>query len=252
MLFRRHHDVAANLLKGTLRVRRFQKSCGPGIVECTVRRVSTRILVDVDEHLLLQRQHSQDSDLRTLRTFVRAVANNIMRAARKPRHNLGILLAADDTIRELNKAYRGCDRPTDVLSFSTGASPSRNSSDCAPRLMAATLHNDLGDLVLGIPYITRQAENGNMRGRLPVLICHGIAHLLGYTHCEEQLAALRSATVEEDQSMLAAEQYLIQEAFHNVGRPFQWHCCGPNVVGVVGPGFCSTCSKFLAHPALGE
>ena len=54
--------------------------------------------------------------------FVGAVAANLMRAAGPhwESHDLGILLASDETTAALNLEYRGRDQPTDVLSFATG------------------------------------------------------------------------------------------------------------------------------------
>jgi hypothetical protein len=61
-------------------------------------------------------------------------------AGSQQRHQraLGVLLAADETVAALNARYRGRDRPTDVLSFSTAG--------VEPWLE----RRDLGDVVLGV------------------------------------------------------------------------------------------------------
>lgn len=68
----------------------------------------------------------------------------------------------------LNRRWRGKDRPTDVLAF--------------PAESAAA--GFLGDIVISIPYATRQARRrGESRVReVDRLLLHGYLHLLGYDH----------------------------------------------------------------------
>lgn len=77
------------------------------------------------------------------------------------------LLLTDNTeIHELNRVYRGKDRPTDVLSFG--------------------LEDDvnLGQLVISVERAEEQAkEVGNtFEEELRFLFAHGTMHLLGYDH----------------------------------------------------------------------
>lgn len=79
----------------------------------------------------------------------------------------------DSEIHQLNREYRGVDRPTDVLSFSQqeGGFPS-----VAPDL--------LGDVVISVDAAKKQAgEQGHsLEEELFILLAHGILHLLGYDH----------------------------------------------------------------------
>ena len=86
---------------------------------------------------------------------------------------LSILLCDDASIRELNREYRGKDKPTDVLAFPMweGAEPSPN-------------RELLGDVVISIPTATRQAAERDrpIIAEVTFLLAHGILHLVGYDH----------------------------------------------------------------------
>ncbi|MDQ7082921.1 MAG: rRNA maturation RNase YbeY [Aquificota bacterium] len=72
-------------------------------------------------------------------------------------------------MRELNREYRGKDRPTDVLSFPDGTS-------IAGKVL-------LGDVVISVDTAKRQAQNlGHSLGEVERLLVHGVIHLLGYDH----------------------------------------------------------------------
>lgn len=79
-----------------------------------------------------------------------------------------MLFCGDRLIAGLNRRWRGKDRPTDVLAF-----PAEG--------VAAGF---LGDIVISIPYATRQARRrGESRIReVDRLLLHGYLHLLGYDH----------------------------------------------------------------------
>ena len=74
-------------------------------------------------------------------------------------------------MRNLNRRFRGIDRPTDVLSFPFEESPLSSTSF-------------LGDVVVDVPYAARQARRrGHPVAReVRILLAHGILHLLGYDH----------------------------------------------------------------------
>lgn len=90
-------------------------------------------------------------------------------------HNaeLSLLFTGDRAMRTLNRAYRGIDKTTDVLSFSL-----REGS--LPGIHAGLL----GDIVISVPAAFRQAgEAGHsLDEELDRLLIHGLLHLLGYDH----------------------------------------------------------------------
>ena len=83
-----------------------------------------------------------------------------------PQTEMELLLTDNAEIQELNRTYRGKDRPTDVLSFG--------------------LEDDvnLGQLVISVERTEEQAkEVGNtFEEELRFLFAHGTMHLLGYDH----------------------------------------------------------------------
>ncbi len=84
---------------------------------------------------------------------------------------LTVALVDEETIRRLNRAYRGVDAATDVLSFPAQV-------ELAPGVPY------LGDVVIAFPYAARRAqrEGRSLEGELALLTVHGVLHLLGYDH----------------------------------------------------------------------
>jgi probable rRNA maturation factor len=86
---------------------------------------------------------------------------------------LSLLITDDMEIATLNKQYLGRTGPTNVIAF-----PMREGefSDISPEL--------LGDVVISIETAEREAkENGvEFETRFSELLVHGILHLLGYDH----------------------------------------------------------------------
>jgi probable rRNA maturation factor len=85
------------------------------------------------------------------------------------------------TIRRLNKDYRNIDSDTDVLSFPLKEG---DFSEFSQKL--------LGDVVICTDYVEKNAENNKIdfKEELIRVIIHGVLHLLGYDHAEEEQQAL--------------------------------------------------------------
>jgi probable rRNA maturation factor len=93
---------------------------------------------------------------------------------------LAVLLTDDAAVRRLNAAWRGIDKPTNVLSFP--APPGPTSSDRAS--------TPLGDIAIACETTAREAEaEGKPLGdHLAHLVVHGFLHLLGYDHEQDAQA----------------------------------------------------------------
>lgn len=125
----------------------------------------------------------------TLRELRRALARMIKAAARtdrRPDYEVSLRLTTDPAIRALNRDYRGKNKPTDVLAFAHREGP------------AAALHPELlGDLVISVDTARRQAKRG-LFAELLHLASHGLCHLLGYDHRdddEERVMNARAAAL---------------------------------------------------------
>jgi len=97
--------------------------------------------------------------------------------------DVSILLCGDERIAELNRRYRGIDRPTDVLSFSRGSprgSP-RGNPRGSPRGEGAELS---GDIAISLEMLARNAAayGVSRNEELKRLAIHGLLHLAGMDH----------------------------------------------------------------------
>ena len=99
----------------------------------------------------------------------------LLRATRRTRSGVTLLLASDAEVRRLNRVFRGKDRTTDVLSF-----PARG------ELEPGRPH--LGDLAVSVPQARRQARRARwtLEEELSLLVTHGFLHLLGYDHEKDE------------------------------------------------------------------
>ena len=93
---------------------------------------------------------------------------------------VSVTLTDDAHIHVLNREYRHVDRPTDVLSFALNEGEE-------PQITGAPEFNVLGDIVLSVERAKEQAaEYGHSLHReIAFLTVHGMLHLLGYDHIEE-------------------------------------------------------------------
>ncbi|PZU59282.1 MAG: rRNA maturation RNase YbeY [Sphingobium sp.] len=93
-----------------------------------------------------------------------------------------VKLTDDEEVHGLNKAYRGKDKPTNVLSFPM----------VQPDLLEAMSNTDdgevlLGDIVLAAGVCAREAREKSISvvDHAAHLIVHGTFHLLGYDHMDD-------------------------------------------------------------------
>lgn len=103
---------------------------------------------------------------------VLAVARRVASAAPRSRaDSAAIVLAGDRLVRRLNRAYRGKDRTTDVLSFPAASGPEEAG-------------RPLGEIVISVPQAARQAgaRGHSVEREVALLVLHGWLHLLGYDH----------------------------------------------------------------------
>jgi probable rRNA maturation factor len=103
-------------------------------------------------------------------------------APARARGRVNVAIVSDQRVRALNRRYRGKNAATDVLSFG-GVSPSgpQRIRWAAPRVARDRF---LGDIVIARGVARRQARAAGHSGQteLRILALHGLLHLLGYDH----------------------------------------------------------------------
>jgi len=103
-----------------------------------------------------------------------------------------IVLTDDAYLHELNRQYRGVDAPTDVISFPENQLDRPLAEAIARGYVPDTdltgRRISLGDIYISVERAARQAEEyGNtLEQELCFLAVHGMLHLMGYDHIEEQ------------------------------------------------------------------
>lgn len=106
---------------------------------------------------------------------------------------ISILLTDDNEIREINKQFRGMDKPTDVLSFPAieyelAGDFSDLEKDLGEYFNPETGELLLGDIVISVDRAIEQAENyGHSIAReIAFLTAHSMFHLMGYDHMSDE------------------------------------------------------------------
>ena len=101
-----------------------------------------------------------------------------------PNVYIGIGVVTEDEIKQINSEYRKVDAPTDVLSFPIFSKEELTKM----KEDKYDTETSIGDIVLCMDVIERHAmeyQTGFNREML-YMIVHGICHLLGYDHEDEE------------------------------------------------------------------
>ena len=125
--------------------------------------------------------------------------------------HVSLVIADDDTVRALNAEYRGLDKTTDVLSFAfdnageyygEGDAPSGWSAD-DDFVLPPGESAGLGEVIVSYPQAARQARQAghSVERELAFLVVHGILHLLGHDHMDDD-----DARVMQDKERRAMER----------------------------------------------
>ena len=137
--------------------------------------------------MIVNRQSAISVPFRDLEKFL----TRARRRLRLPKNAVTICLVTDAQIARWNRAYRGKNKPTDVLSFPTiDSGLKRGRAKQARKQFAAVPPTSNGTAVyLGDIAIAPAVAKRNARGldrsfvdEMRILILHGILHLMGYDH----------------------------------------------------------------------
>lgn len=131
--------------------------------------------------ILISAEPEQPGFPRELEDYVRLAVEKVGELYDAADAEVSVTLTDNAHIHELNRTYRGIDRPTDVLSFAL------NESD-EPEILDGPDVDVLGELVISVERAKEQAiEYGHsLRREIAFLTVHGMLHLLGYDHMEEE------------------------------------------------------------------
>ena len=91
---------------------------------------------------------------------------------------ISVILVKKRKIHEVNRDYRGIDRPTDVITFAA----------LEGELFAMEDQIELGDIFINVDAVVSQAEEyGHSQKReIGFLFVHGLLHCFGYDHMNEE------------------------------------------------------------------
>ena len=89
---------------------------------------------------------------------------------------VSFLITTNDVIQNINNEYRGKNTPTDVISFAYNETENIGPFDI------------LGDIIISAEKVAEQAEEyGHSAEReFYYVLCHGMLHLLGYDHIDDE------------------------------------------------------------------
>jgi probable rRNA maturation factor len=99
---------------------------------------------------------------------------------------VSVAITDDAEVQQLNRDFRGIDKTTDVLSF---ASEEGDDNFIVPEeYKAQNPVRYIGDIIISFPQAERQAGdfNNTPQRETQELVIHGVFHLLGYDHEEEE------------------------------------------------------------------
>lgn len=90
---------------------------------------------------------------------------------------ISVLLTGNEEIQNINREYRGKDSPTDVISFAY------HDNDDA----VIGSYDSLGDIVISLERVEEQRKDygHSFKREFYYVLTHGLLHLLGYDHIQE-------------------------------------------------------------------
>ena len=92
---------------------------------------------------------------------------------------LSCLLVDDERIHEITSEYRHIDRSTDVISFAL---------EDSEQFYVEGMARNIGDIFISVDHAIAQAKEyeHSLRREMCFLFTHGLLHLLGYDHMNEE------------------------------------------------------------------
>ncbi|WP_018756733.1 rRNA maturation RNase YbeY [Paenibacillus terrigena] len=113
----------------------------------------------------------------------------------------------DEQIHQLNRDYRGIDRPTDVLSFAMHEEKDEELDiiyEVDSEDLMSAITDTFGDIIISVTRARAQSEEygHSLERELGFLFVHGFLHLLGYDHQDEA----------SEQEMMSKQEAVLRQA----------------------------------------
>jgi probable rRNA maturation factor len=146
------------------------------------------------DYTMIERTYNiEDNELYNDYEYLYDVLDHTLKNQNVDNAIFSVIFVEDEEIHTMNREYRGVDRVTDVISFAF-----EDNNDL--------VYNEirmLGDIYICIPQMKRQAESysHSEKRELSFLAVHGLLHLLGYDHMNE----------EDEKVMFALQELILNE-----------------------------------------
>ena len=91
---------------------------------------------------------------------------------------VSVLLTGNEEIQRVNRDFRGKDMPTDVISFAYHDNDEADNG----------LYDSLGDIIISLERVEEQRKDygHSFKREFYYVLTHGLLHLMGYDHMEEE------------------------------------------------------------------
>jgi probable rRNA maturation factor len=136
--------------------------------------------------------------------WLQSMVEKTLAAGNMPQNvELSLVITGQERMQELNREFRGQDRPTDVLSFAMNERKAGEETTAFIEPPDGLFH--LGEVIISYPQAVIQArERGHsVQKEMAVLIIHGVLHILGYDH---EAAEMKPAMEAKEKEILAGIQ----------------------------------------------
>ena len=102
---------------------------------------------------------------------------------------VSVLLKGNEEILRVNRDFRGKDTPTDVISFAYHDNDEADNG----------LYDSLGDIIISLERVEEQRKDygHSFKREFYYVLTHGLLHLMGYDHMEEEEKKIMRAKEEE-------------------------------------------------------
>jgi probable rRNA maturation factor len=130
--------------------------------------------------------------------WMQSMLEQILMAENAPSSaEISLVITGLEKIQELNRDYRGKDRPTDVLSFSMAEQKAEEEPTEFVSPPDGLVH--LGEVIISYPQAEIQAKEHKhpLKKEMATLIVHGVLHILGYDHEKAEMEPAMKAKEKE-------------------------------------------------------